>query len=181
MSDRLWPRLWHLQFSHDLVGGAYLRFLSDEAHRALIVLVGFCGASMVWTYTEPADGSLPADDASLARLVGFDIRKWKGVRPEIEQYFDTKRGRWHLNQDWIAITDTNPRFAIPLATRAAILAREGRMCTYCATTDGPFDFDHILPISKGGTNDPSNLTLACASCNRSKGGRTLVEWMRARG
>lgn len=31
--------------------------------------------------------------------------------------------------------------------------------------------DHIIPISKGGTKELSNLTLACARCNSSKDGR----------
>mgnify|MGYP001355667372 FL=1 len=58
-----------------------------------------------------------------------------------------------------------------------VAARQGGVCTYCGTSDGPFDLDHIYPVSRGGSNEPSNLTLACASCNRSKGARTLREWL----
>lgn len=36
-------------------------------------------------------------------------------------------------------------------------------------------WDHITPLSKGGTDDPSNLALACRSCNRKKGDRTPQE------
>ncbi|MEL7043064.1 MAG: HNH endonuclease [Pseudomonadota bacterium] len=31
--------------------------------------------------------------------------------------------------------------------------------------------DHILPVSKGGTDDPGNLQLAHAQCNKVKGNR----------
>lgn len=37
------------------------------------------------------------------------------------------------------------------------------VCTHWATTR-----DHIIPISRGGTNDWSNLQPACAECNASK-------------
>lgn len=36
--------------------------------------------------------------------------------------------------------------------------------------------DHLLPVSRGGTDDPRNLVLACSGCNGSKGDRTPDEW-----
>lgn len=38
-------------------------------------------------------------------------------------------------------------------------------------------FDHIIPTSKGGTNQQSNLLLCCADCNSRKGNSSLVELM----
>ena len=38
----------------------------------------------------------------------------------------------------------------------------------------PFEIDHIIPLSSGGTYDLSNLQIVCRTCNRSKGA-TLVE------
>lgn len=60
--------------------------------------------------------------------------------------------------------------------RLAVITRDGEVCTYCGSTDGPFDVDHIIPKSRGGGNVSSNLTVACVSCNRSKGARTPEEW-----
>jgi 5-methylcytosine-specific restriction endonuclease McrA len=88
-----------------------------------------------------------------------------------------KGGRWHLAEEWIEIDDRPARFAVPGRIAASVVAREGRRCTYCGSTEGPFDLDHIFPVARGGTNDASNLTLACASCNRSKGAKTLREWI----
>lgn len=42
----------------------------------------------------------------------------------------------------------------------------GRQCTY-----GEMEGDHIVPYSKGGKTDYSNLQMLCAPCNRSKGNR----------
>ncbi len=36
--------------------------------------------------------------------------------------------------------------------------------------------DHIHPVSRGGSNDASKLTLACYSCNASKGARLVGQW-----
>jgi len=39
-----------------------------------------------------------------------------------------------------------------------------------------YDIDHIVPVSRGGTNDPENLVLTCPSCNYSKGTKLPSEW-----
>ena len=55
--------------------------------------------------------------------------------------------------------------------RERILIRDGYCCQYCGQEDAT-TVDHILPISKGGTDDPDNLVAACSRCNYSKGNRT---------
>lgn len=49
----------------------------------------------------------------------------------------------------------------------------GGCCAYCSK---PLSFrsatmDHVIPISKGGSNWPENLVPACGTCNKSKGNR----------
>lgn len=51
--------------------------------------------------------------------------------------------------------------------RLKILIRDSYTCAYCGDTAN--QVDHIVPRSAGGTNDPENLTAACARCNRAKG------------
>ncbi len=63
-------------------------------------------------------------------------------------------------------------------TRAAVLRRDGRRCRYCGSTDGPFHIDHIKPRSRGGSNSPRNLTVACRTCNTSKGAKSLKDWLK---
>lgn len=178
MSDKLWPRLANVTLSLDLISFANYETatLSPEAFQSLARLVAGVAGGLVWTYTEPGDGSLPSDDRSLSRICGLSEKEWHRVKAEVEPFFASRGGRWHLDRPWVSI-NTTPRFAIPTAIQAEITAREGRVCSYCGDTEGPFDYDHIYPVSRGGTNDPSNLTLACASCNRSKGAKTLREWI----
>lgn len=42
------------------------------------------------------------------------------------------------------------------------------MCAVCTRTDRPLTIDHIVPVSKGGTNALINLQLLCRQCNTSK-------------
>jgi hypothetical protein len=63
----------------------------------------------------------------------------------------------------------------PVWLKDLIMYRERGLCHYCgcivATPSIPnqtFDIDHMVPIANGGTNDPTNLVLACPSCNNKK-------------
>jgi hypothetical protein len=57
-----------------------------------------------------------------------------------------------------------------------ILKRDNYTCQYCGSKKKPLHCDHIMPISRGGSNDPSNLIAACQRCNLSKHDKTLQEW-----
>lgn len=60
--------------------------------------------------------------------------------------------------------------------RGLVFQRDGYVCTYCKDEDGPFQIDHIVPVTRGGSNEPDNLCVACKPCNSSKGDRLLSEW-----
>lgn len=48
-------------------------------------------------------------------------------------------------------------------------------CAYCGY-DLPTQVDHVLPRSRGGTDDPENLVPACKPCNMNKLDFTPEEW-----
>lgn len=54
--------------------------------------------------------------------------------------------------------------------RFLVFQRNGFECVYCGATskDSKLNIDHVVPISRGGTNELSNLVTACESCNRGK-------------
>jgi 5-methylcytosine-specific restriction endonuclease McrA len=60
--------------------------------------------------------------------------------------------------------------------REYLLAKWRRKCAYCGRGGVPLEVEHIVPRIRGGTHRVSNLTLACATCNRSKGKRTAEEF-----
>ena len=54
----------------------------------------------------------------------------------------------------------------------AIREKYGSICLACGQ-DGPLSVDHVIPLSKGGSNYADNLQPLCLPCNLKKGTRTL--------
>lgn len=62
-------------------------------------------------------------------------------------------------------------------SRSRLLAawqRAGVPCAYCG--DAATTVDHVVPLSRGGTNFEGNLAPCCKRCNSSKSDLLLVEW-----
>ncbi len=55
-------------------------------------------------------------------------------------------------------------------------------CAFCKSKlSGRGSLDHIVPISKGGTNEPRNLQWLCKPCNSSKQAHDQIDWARSKG
>lgn len=60
----------------------------------------------------------------------------------------------------------------------AILKEQNGGCTYCKIDiAGRYDVDHKTPLSRGGSNWPSNLQCLCPECNGKKWARTHEEYL----
>ncbi|WP_084543138.1 HNH endonuclease [Exiguobacterium profundum] len=44
-------------------------------------------------------------------------------------------------------------------------------CAHCGLTEGKFHVDHIIPLSRGGRDEPENLQFLCVRCNLKKSNR----------
>jgi hypothetical protein len=53
--------------------------------------------------------------------------------------------------------------------REYVFEKRGRQCVYCDKQHVPFNLDHIMAKSNGGSNRVSNLAPACIKCNTDKG------------
>ena len=72
------------------------------------------------------------------------------------------------------------RVSIPMWVQRAVLFRDRGMCVSCnkdlsgiLSIGSIENFDHIVPLSKGGMNDITNIQLLCESCNKSKQGQSI--------
>lgn len=59
-----------------------------------------------------------------------------------------------------------------------LLQKWGRKCAYCGVENVPFEIEHILAKSQGGSNRISNLCLSCHSCNQAKGNKPVEEFLK---
>jgi hypothetical protein len=78
-------------------------------------------------------------------------------------------------RDWSKATPRLPEKEW-LMMRARIFQRDGYVCRYCSAENVKFAIDHVVPLSRGGTNDEDNLVVACFACNSSKNDKLLSEW-----
>jgi Restriction endonuclease len=61
--------------------------------------------------------------------------------------------------------------------REHLLQKWDRKCAYCGKENVPLEVEHIHPLSKGGSNRISNLTIACRPCNEKKNSRDVREFL----
>jgi hypothetical protein len=66
--------------------------------------------------------------------------------------------------------DGPQRQAVPKDIKMFVWQRDQGKCVYCGD-NRDLEFDHIIPVSMGGSNTARNLQLLCEPCNRSKGGK----------
>jgi RHS repeat-associated protein len=63
--------------------------------------------------------------------------------------------------------------------------KKGRLCRYCGEETVPergknntYNADHTISAKKGGNNSPANKSDSCASCNNSKGPKSVWSWVK---
>lgn len=72
-------------------------------------------------------------------------------------------------EPWDEWAEKTKRPASPSRTiKKLVFERDGYRCVICGTWKD-LTIDHIVPKSKGGTNDPGNLQTMCRICNSKKG------------
>ena len=64
-----------------------------------------------------------------------------------------------------------------LSHRWRIFERDNFRCIYCGVSsldeDVTLHLDHVIPVTKGGTNTADNIVTSCKSCNSSKNNRSM--------
>ena len=62
---------------------------------------------------------------------------------------------------------TSKRRSIPKQVKQEVWQRDGGKCIQCGSNE-KLEYDHIIPVAKGGANTTRNIQLLCENCNRTK-------------
>lgn len=102
-----------------------------------------------------------------------------------KQYERERKHRWFLENREKSRAAFQRRRAIKLGAqgnhtvddvRTQYQAQRGT-CYYCKAKVGEnYHVDHVIPLSRGGSNGPENIVIACPFCNLSKRDRLPHEW-----
>ncbi|MHB2025804.1 MAG: HNH endonuclease [Elusimicrobiota bacterium] len=106
-----------------------------------------------------------------------DFQDWIQLSREMK-----KEPRWFVHTPKLTVAlpevialkffDKVPRTEVPF-TRRNIYAHYGHRCCYCGNRFPPADLnlDHVVPRSRGGKTDWTNVVTSCVPCNLKKGSR----------
>jgi hypothetical protein len=123
-------------------------------------MVGEDGARSLW---HTSDGWFWEDDGLDAEAVALLV--WDRERRRDGQLERLRKIRARDEQVGAA-----RRERIPPEVRAFVWQRDQGTCAACGA-DQDLQFDHVIPVARGGGNTAENLQILCGSCNRQKGDR----------
>jgi hypothetical protein len=153
-----------IKLYRDLLDNMDWFMLSPIASKSLINL---------WLLGSESFGNLP-DDFEIGFRLRLNQKELELVMKELIKFKFVEEGKYELkgSEDMSMnerIRETNG-FAsryIKNETKTEVLVRDNHKCQSCGS-DKKLEFDHIVPVSKGGSSEANNLQLLCRSCNRSK-------------
>lgn len=69
------------------------------------------------------------------------------------------------------------RIQIPKYIKRIVFKRDNNRCVICGGTQN-LTIDHVIPLSKGGSNNETNFMTLCSPCNREKGNQIYTQFIR---
>ncbi len=111
------------------------------------------------------------------RLAHQDQRR-NGYRQWMRKNIDKVKERWKNNTIRRRALKRNTDGVHTYEQFLDVCESFGWRCAYCGCELNPNTVteDHVIPLSRGGSNDISNIVPACKFCNSSKGNKTAEEF-----
>ena len=117
--------------------------------------------SDVWLYQDgvySVTGNYTDAERKLLILDSADLERQKFERLALKF---SKEQNEHVKYERTRISEN---------VRIEVWRRDQGRCASCSSREN-LEYDHIVPVSRGGSNTARNVELLCETCNRSKGNR----------
>lgn len=107
----------------------------------------------------------------------LDDPKVQRLDPETfkEEFLKAFKGEKSAFSKWVVKVTGRLPWLEWRSLRLSVFERDNFACKYCGACGVKLECDHVVPISKGGGNDKTNLVTACVPCNRKKSDKSLKE------
>ena len=152
-----------IKLYHTLLDNQDFFALTDRAARYL---------PLIWLVASETDGVMPSSD-----IVAFRLRiSVDDINNIVAELMGS--GFVELVSDAQAADGQRDILAsryISVGVKKAVRERDKGKCQECGSKAN-IEFDHIVPVSRGGTGDIDNVQLLCRSCNRRKRSKLPEDW-----
>ncbi len=143
-----------IRLPYDLLNDIRFRQLPD-AQKAHLICLLLLAARM--------NNFLPDSPVKLERLIGATEPLDLSAFAAFVDVAEAEKPTWE---------DRYANRRVPDSMRATVLVRDGGRCRRCRRAIN-LEMDHIVPVSKGGKTEESNLQTLCRRCNRAKSGKMV--------
>lgn len=167
MPQSTWQRVRFVIDPSELLSDFKVRLLSLEEMGFLMRLAAF------GTFA-----GVPTEPDKMAHIAGVSTYKARRMWPSVEQFFQLSASgmAWELLPlPWAKTQIISSDRRDLTALLDALVDYWGPRCAYCGA-EGDLEVEHIIPLARGGTNEITNLTVACHGCNNKKRTKTAEEF-----
>jgi hypothetical protein len=175
-SDNTSPasRAWLAAYQDFKITFAPAKVEADRLQHELESLLTTAPSFMEWLAERAVALQVEPDDTDERSYALYRGGVWSCIR-------GLEAGQWHLLVDRV-IKSEEAQLAAALAeesgasqarerlspeVRRAVWTRDQGKCARCGNRER-LEFDHIVPVSRGGSNTERNIELLCEVCNRAK-------------
>lgn len=121
-----------------------------------------------------------------AKCIDIRSKNWRrgkfdpAVYPRVLKWRSKNKDRWRTQQRNYKARKRGAVGSYSHDDIISLLAVQQNKCAgpHCRIRLRSYHVDHRKPLTKDGSNRPSNLQLLCEKCNTSKGNKTMLEWKR---
>jgi 5-methylcytosine-specific restriction endonuclease McrA len=104
------------------------------------------------------------------RYISYKTCKWCGLTKELSEFYD---GRWGKKckvcvKARVRTARHAGRGSFTAQEFRELCERYGNKCLACGDTEAVLEADHVVPLTRGGSDSINNIQPLCGSCNRKK-------------